>query len=408
MSSLIFKKMGIAFVPAFFWLSSIPQAFIIHRTDMQIPDSSVRSALTPCLRVVLKLGTNILRHVSGSVDEERMAKVGEAATELRARGIEVLIVSSGAIGLGMGRLGMETRPSKLPELQACASIGQTVLMENWRRCFEPHSINVAQVLLTREDVRGRKRHLAVHDTLEKLVSLGVIPIINENDTVSAEEIKFGDNDVLSALVSSLVKADLLVILSTAPGLVDREHGGHIIPVVHKITPEIRALAGGSESSTSVGGMITKLDAARIAITSGCTVFIGSGADPSIMTDIIEGRATGTYFPSKRKSIESKKSWIAFFESPKGTILVDDGARHAVLEDGSSLLPKGITGIDGSFEAGTVVNIRTDGQTFARGISSFSSQELLRVIGKDSMQISKLYPERKHCEAVHRDDLVLMQ
>jgi glutamate 5-kinase len=365
------------------------------------------SPLSHCKRAVLKLGTNILRLGDGTVNEERMAKVGKAVDDMRKAGMEVVIVSSGAIGLGMGRLGLSRRPTRLQELQACAAIGQTILMQTWQRSFEPFGITVAQVLLTREDVRGRKRHLAVHDTLDHLLSLGVVPIINENDTVSADEIKFGDNDILSSLVAILVKADLLAILSTAPGLIDRGAGGFIIPVVHEITPEIRALAGGSESSTSVGGMITKLDAAQIATSSGCTVFIGSGFDPAIVAEMLKGRAIGTYFPAGDRNIHSKKRWIAFFESPKGTLFADAGARKAVVEGGSSLLPKGLTGIEGAFESGDVVNIRSDGGTFARGICGYSSGELLKVLGKSSSDIRSIFPERKHCEAVHRDALVLL-
>lgn len=375
---------------------------------MQTPESDSQIVPNPCRRIVLKLGTNILRHKSGGVDEERMTGIGMAVNALRQKGIQVVVVSSGAIGLGMGRLGMEKRPTRLEELQSCAAIGQNILMQTWQRAFEPYKITIAQVLLTREDVRGRKRHLAVHDTLDHLLSLGVIPVINENDTVSTDEIKFGDNDILSALVASLAKADLLAILSTAPGLIDRSTSWEIIPVVREITPEIRAMAGGSESATSVGGMITKLDAARLATASGCTVFIGSGSDPSIVERILEGTAKGTYFPSAHKGIQSRKRWIAFFESPKGTLFVDEGACKAVSEGGSSLLPKGITGIEGRFESGEIVNIRSNGSTFARGICSYSSDELLRVVGRDSDEIRHIWPDRKHCEAVHRDSLALLQ
>jgi glutamate 5-kinase len=375
---------------------------------MQTPDTTAASPLAHCKRIVLKLGSNILRLGDGSVNEERMAKVGKAVDDLRKTGHEVVIVSSGAIALGMGKLNIGKRPVKLPELQGCAAIGQTILMQTWERSFEPFGITVAQVLLTREDVRGRKRHLAVHDTLEHLLSIGVIPIINENDTVSTDEIKFGDNDILSALVASLVKADLLAILSTAPGLMDRENGNAIIPLVQEITPEIRALAGGSETTTSVGGMVTKLDAASLATASGCTTFIGSGFDPAIVALLMQGQAVGTYFPAKSNAIHSRKRWIAFFESARGTIYVDEGAKNAVVKKGSSLLPKGITGIEGSFDQGCVINIKADGNTFARGISAFSSAELLRVIGLGTDEIKRIYPDRKHCEAIHRDSLVLMQ
>lgn len=371
-----------------------------------MPDKELQP-LVNCRRAVLKLGTNILRASDGTVDEVRMTHVGQAVEALRAQGVEVIIVSSGAIGLGMGRLGLTRRPSKLPELQACAAIGQTILMETWQRAFAPAGLTVAQVLLTREDVRGRKRHLAVHDTLEKLLALGVIPIINENDTVSADEIKFGDNDILGALVASLVKAELLVILSTAPGLIDREGTGQIVRVVHEITPEIRAMAGGSETATSVGGMTTKIEAAQLATTSGCGVFIGSGYDAAILGAIFDGSAEGTFFAPRQRGLHSRKRWIAFFERPSGTLFVDDGARHAVADGGSSLLPKGITGFEGTFETGDIVNIRANGTTFARGICTYSSAELLQVLGRGSADIRPIFPDRKHFEAVHRDSLVLL-
>lgn len=363
--------------------------------------------LKNCKRAVLKLGTNILRADDGSVDESRMGSVGRIVASLRERGVEIVIVSSGAIGLGMGKLGLKRRPTKLPELQACAAIGQTILMETWQRSFAPHGLTVAQVLLTREDVRGRKRHLAVHDTMEKLLTLGTIPIVNENDTVSADEIKFGDNDILSALVASLIKAELLVILSTAPGLVDREGTGEIVRVVEEITPEIRAMAGGSETATSVGGMITKIDAAQLATTSGCGVFIGSGYRPEILDEIFEGNADGTFFVPQKRGLQSKKRWIAFFERPQGTLMVDEGARSAVVADGSSLLPRGITGFEGDFRKGAIVNIRQNGETFARGVSTYSSDELKAVIGRGTSELKTTFPDRKHFEAVHRDSLVLL-
>lgn len=361
----------------------------------------------PCHRAVLKLGTNILRGEDGRVDEVRLAGVGEAVAGLRARGIEVLIVSSGAIGLGMGKLGMSRRPTRLPDLQACAAIGQTILMDTWQRSFAPYGISVAQILLTREDVRGRRRHVAVLNTLERLLSLGVIPIINENDTVSADEIKFGDNDVLSALVASLVRADLLAILSTAPGLVDRTGTGEIVPVVEEITPGIRAMAGGSETATSVGGMITKLDAADIATASGCAVYIGSGYEPTAISQVIDGHGAGTYFVPSEKGMQGRKRWIAFFQRPRGVIQVDAGARRALEQAGSSLLPKGIVGCEGDWEAGAVVNIREGNSPVGRGVCAYSSEELRRVIGQDSTQIRALFPGRRHFEAIHRDSLVLL-
>lgn len=357
-------------------------------------------------RLIIKLGTNILRESSGDIHRARLAGIAGQVAALKGRGIEVVIVSSGAIGLGMGKLGLEKRPHKLEGLQACAAIGQTLLMQTWQGCFDAHQLTVGQVLLTREDVRGRKRHVAVMDTLQKLLSYGVVPIINENDTVSAEEIKFGDNDQLAALVACLLKADLLLILSTIPGLMNLETH-EVVAVVPEITESIKSLAATTHSQTSTGGMISKLEAAEIATRAGTGVFIGSGADPAIISRLLAGQNEGTYFVPQKGTLQSRKRWIAFFERPTGIIKVDSGARKALREEGASLLAKGITGSSGNFAADEVVSIATSkGGIFARGISRFSSVELQDIYGLSSADIKKKYPGR-HAEVVHRDALVLL-
>lgn len=359
-------------------------------------------------RAVLKLGTGLLTSGKAELDTARLHRIGEQVAALREKGIEVVIVSSGAIGLGMGQLRLTERPADLPTLQACAAIGQAILMDLWRRAFAPCGSMVAQILLTHEDVRSRQRHLAVRATFERLISLGVIPVVNENDTVSADEIKFGDNDKLSALVASLVDADLLVILSTVAGLLDYDQGGRLIPFVEQITPEIEALAGGTTNPKAVGGMRSKISAARIATQSGCGVFIGSGDDPALLLHLFAGRAVGTFFAPHRLPLHSRKRWLAFFQQPRGTVRIDAGAAEALAKRGSSLLARGLTTVEGFFQSGEIVNIADpEGRVLARGVCQYSSAEAGQISGKTSDEIRTLFPDRHHTEVVHRDSLVLL-
>ncbi len=363
--------------------------------------------LTP-RRIVVKLGTGILTSESGKIDTARIADICRQVNEIRNSGIQVIIVSSAAIGLGMARLGLKRRPRKLERLQACAAIGQTILIQLWQSGFEPFGTNVAQLLVTRDDLRSRSRHIAAMNTFNHILSEGVVPIVNENDSVSAEEIKFGDNDVLSAMVASLTGAGFLFILSTAPGLIDRDGEKTVVPVVEKITPEIERMAGGTTSATAVGGMITKIEAARIANRSGCGVFIGSGAEPDILLRLMRGESTGTFFVPSGLPMEAKKRWLAFFERPCGTVIVDNGAGKALREQGSSLLAIGVRGVDGSFDAGDIVNIASsDREIFARGVSRYPSTEIRGILGKDANGIRELYPKRTRLEVIHRNALVLL-
>jgi glutamate 5-kinase len=363
-------------------------------------------------RVVVKLGTGVLTSGIGQLDTGRIADVCAQIAALRASGSEVIVVSSGAVGLGMGRLGLKRRPAEVTKKQACAAIGQSLLMQTWQRGFEPHGATVAQVLLTHDDLRERGRHLNVKATLEQLLAFGVIPIINENDTVSAAEIralsKFGDNDTLSALVASLLHAQYLVILSTAPGLIDLRGTGLIVPVVEKITAEIEAMAGGTTSETAVGGMISKITAARLATKAGCGVFIASGAEPEILSRIFGGRNPGTFFAPSGLPLEAKKLWLAYFQRPEGAIAVNVCAVPVLRDQGRSLLAVGVTGARGSFSAGDIVDILgPDDVVVARGISSFDHSEIDHVAGKTSDELRRLYPDRKRLEVVHRNDLVLL-
>ncbi len=359
-------------------------------------------------RVVVKLGTGVLTSGVGQLDTARIAAVCAGLAALRRGGTEVIVVSSGAVGLGMGRLGLKKRPAGLAQKQACAAVGQSLLMQTWQRGFEPHALTVAQVLLTHEDLRERARHLGVKACLQCILDYDAIPVINENDTVSAAEIKVGDNDTLSAMVASLVGAQYLVMLSTAPGLIDQQGTGLIVPVVEKITPAIEAMAGGTTSETATGGMVSKISAARLATKAGCGVFIASGAEPDILARLFSGRSPGTFFVPSGLPMESRKRWLTWFQRPAGVIQVNATAVPVLREQGRSLLPVGVTGSRGTFAAGDVVDLAgPDGKIFARGETAFADTEISSIAGRSTDQLKPLYPGRKRLEVIHRNNLVLL-
>ncbi len=356
-------------------------------------------------RLVVKLGTGVLAPTPGKIETTRLRTLAESILALREEGLEVILVSSGAVGLGMGRLGLEERPADLATLRACAAVGQSLLMNVWREVLEPIGLVTAQILLTREDFRSRKSSMNVGDTLKRLLEQGSVPIVNENDSVSDEEIRFGDNDVLSALLASLWKAEMLAILSTAPGLMTNIEGGEVIPFVAEITPSIEAMAEGTRSSTAVGGMVTKIEAAKIATKSGCAVFVGKGENSFELSSILAGDADGTFFAPAGIGLNERKKWLAFFPEPTGTLVIDAGASQAIMHGGKSLLAKGLVSFRGEMSRADVVAIENPlGETIARGICRFNSQELDQVKGKDNAEILKLFPRRTRAEIVHRDHL----
>ncbi len=367
---------------------------------------------SPPRRVVVKLGTGVLTSGIGQLHTARIAGVCAQIAALRSQGTEVIIVSSGAVGLGMGRLGLKKRPVEVSKKQACAAVGQSLLMQTWQAGFTPHGLTVAQVLLTHEDLRSRERYLSVTKTLEALIAYGTIPVINENDTVSAAEIqallKFGDNDTLAAMVASFARAQYLFILSTIPGLIDLKGTQQIVPVVARITPEIEAMAGGTTSETATGGMISKISAAKLATRAGCGVFIASGAEPAILSRLLAGHGPGTFFVPSGLPLEARKRWLAYFQRPAATIFVNPCAVPVLREQGRSLLAIGVTHATGDFSAGDVVNIAgPEGTLIARGQAAFGSADLSAIAGKKGEAIAALFPGRKHLEVVHRNDLVLL-
>ncbi|MFP4165705.1 MAG: glutamate 5-kinase [Opitutales bacterium] len=364
--------------------------------------------LTQAKRIVVKLGTGVLTSGIGELDTARIASLCRQLGHLRRRGIQIVIVSSGAVGLGMGKLGLERRPRELASLQACAAVGQSILINTWQKGFDPDGLTVAQVLLTREDLRAHHRHTAVFNTLERLLARGTVPVVNENDTVSAAEIKFGDNDTLSALVASVIQADLLFILSNIPGLIDRKGSGEVVPHIPKITPKIEAMAEGTRHTTSVGGMVSKINAAKIAHRTGCGVFIGSGGDEALFEKLLSGETTGTYIDPSPTPIKAHKRWLAIQDNIEGTLTIDAGAAEAVLHKGKSLLAAGVSACSGDFEAGDLVRILSpDNKPIAHGIVGFSSEDLQDLSDTGPASSVPATPQLASTVVVHRDNLVLL-
>ena len=359
-------------------------------------------------RIVIKLGTGILTKGIGNVDTDKIGTICSQVAALRQRGIQPLIVSSGAIGMGMGILGLQARPKTIAKQQACAAVGQSRLIQCWQDGLKPYGIVAGQILLTHEGLRIRNRYVNAKATIEQLLAYDVVPIINENDSVSSYEIRFGNNDILGAMVASLSDADQLYILSTVAGLIDMEGTGQVIPVVERLTPEIEALAHDTTSATAVGGMISKLQAVKLATESGCTTFIADGSAKDIILRILDGEQAGTRFEPSPSPMGSRKRWLAYFQRPSGAISVDDGAAAAIIQKDRSLLAAGVTGCTGHFTPGDVIDIvNANGETIARGETKFSNAEIGRIANKSAAELNALYPERSRLEVVHRDALVLL-
>jgi glutamate 5-kinase len=356
-----------------------------------------RSLLKSAARVVVKLGTGVLTDANKLIDPQQLEQLVAQVAALRKSGKEIVLVTSGAVGAGMGALGYASRPTDLAEKQACAAVGQSRLMAAYDKLFAVHGLLVAQVLLTHDDLEHHERHLNARNTLVTLLQRGVIPIINENDAVSFTEIKFGDNDKLSALVASLLPADLLVILTTVDGVIENfgAKNARLLPVIEEINPAVEKMAGGTTSETAVGGMKSKIDAAKIVIRSGIPLVIASGKKKTALVRVANGEEEGTLFIAPPTKMQGRKRWIAFFHHPKGTLFVDNGAKKALRENGKSLLPPGVNRCEGKFAADDVVRIcDLDGTEFARGIARFSAREI------NSGKLARVV-------IIHRDDLVIL-
>jgi glutamate 5-kinase len=348
-------------------------------------------------RLVVKVGTGVITDSRNQLDPARMEPLVSQVASQRKAGREVALVSSGAVGAGMGILGYHRRPAQLAQMQACAAVGQSRLMAVYADLFARFELSVAQVLLTHEDLRHHERHLNARNTLVTLLENGIIPVINENDVVSFTELKFGDNDTLSALVGCLLPADLVVILTSVEGMMENfgRTDSKTISTIKQIDETIERLAGRTQHAASVGGMTSKVQAAKITVRSGIPMVIASGSKPGVLDRILSGEEEGTLFVPQSRKLKGRKRWIAFFHHPRGTLFVDDGARKALRELGKSLLPPGVTACEGGFAAGDVVRIcDANGTEFARGITSHSAEEIR------NQNLARV-------ELIHRDNLVIL-
>lgn len=356
--------------------------------------------------IVIKIGTATLSSKTRSIERQVLKDLVRQTCAIIDKGIKVVLVTSGAIGAGMGILGLKRRPKNLRELQAVAAIGQSQLMKFYDEDFKGHGRMAGQVLLTREDLEDRKRYINAENTICTILEYGAVPIINENDTVSADEIKFGDNDTLASLVTNLLGADLLIILSDVDGLYGAKGG--VIDIVKEITSEIEELARGTDKETSVGGMATKIRAAKVVTESGIPLVIANGRTGNVLLRLLDREKIGTLFIPKLNKMAAKKRWIAFSSRSKGAVFVDVGARHAVSEKHKSLLASGITGVEGDFEAGDIVSIKdSEAKDFARGLVNYSSREIEKIKGAKSKEIGSRLGYKYYDEVIHRDNLVIV-
>jgi len=358
-----------------------------------------RIELSRCCRLVVKVGTSQLTNARNHVDPEKMKAVAGQIARVRKSGREVLLVTSGAVGIGLGLTGKTEYPKGVSERQALAAMGQSQLMHMYETCFRPHALPIGQVLLTAQDLHARERYLNVRNTFLKLLELGAVPIVNENDTVSVDEIKFGDNDTLSANVALAAGADLLVLLTDTDGLFDNNpklvKGARRIGEIKKIDDRVASLARGTDKVTAIGGMETKIAAARIATTAGVPVVIARGSDPDVLMDVLSGADIGTFFHPSARGLNQKERWIAHTRKKPGSITVDRGCRAAILK-GASILPVGVTAAKGNFGKGDSIRVLDDrGIEIGTGLSNYNAMEFKTVMGR-----------KKKEEIIHTDNFVL--
>jgi len=371
-----------------------------------------RKILGKARRIVVKVGSSILASVDKGLHYEAFSRLTKEISDLKRQGCEIVLVSSGAIAAGMEKLGYKTRPQAITQKQATAAVGQTRLMNIYEDYFSRYQQMVAQVLLTHDDLSHRRRFLNARNTLLTLLELGIIPIINENDTVVVDEIKFGDNDNLSALITNLIGADLLVILTDIDGLCDSDPrvnpNAKCIPLVEDIDGDIEGIIGETKNEMSVGGMTSKIQAARKASRFGIPTVVARGTKDGILHQILRGKEIGTLILPKGEALSSRKHWIAFNPKPKGDLIVDEGAKKAVVQRGKSLLPSGVVKIKGSFDRGDLVTcVGPRGKEFARGLVNYSASELEKIKGLRSDRIEIALGYKYSDEVIHRNDLVVL-
>jgi glutamate 5-kinase len=371
-----------------------------------------QEVVTQARTVVVKVGTNVLAAADGRLDPARLQGLADQIQRIRSTGRQVALVSSGAIGAGLGRLGLGKRPSDLRHLQACAAIGQSFLMRAYQECLDRHGTNTAQILLTAGDFDSRPRYLNVRNTILTLFEWNVLPIINENDTVSVAEIKFGDNDHLAAMVTNLLQASLLILLTVVDGLYPADPSSDPtakkLDTVPLIDASIMDLAGGGTSSLGTGGMRSKLRAARLATAAGESVIMANGTTPGVLDAIFACEPVGTLFLPHGGSVPAWKRWLGYTARPKGRFFLDAGAQGAVKDKGRSLLPIGVLKVQGHFNKGDVIALcDCDGHEFARGLTNYSAGDAQRIVGLRTEQIGEVLGAVPYEEIVHRDNLVVI-
>ena len=373
------------------------------------PDT--RSVIAAARRLVVKVGSSLVTNEGRGLDDAAISRWGEQVAQLRAMGKQVVMVSSGAVAEGMKRLGWTKRPHEVHELQAAAAVGQMGLAQVYESCWQAHGLQTAQVLLTHEDLADRRRYLNARSTLLTLLQLSVVPIINENDTVATDEIKFGDNDTLGALVANLIDADALIILTDQQGLFTadprKDPSATLLTTVAAGDPQLEKMAGGAGSSIGRGGMITKVLAARRAASSGAHTVVASGREPDVLARLASGEPVGTQFVAQMPRMAARKQWLADHLQLRGSVRLDAGATRALTQDGKSLLPIGVVEVSGDFERGEVVALLDpDGVEIARGLINYSSSESRLLMRRPSSDIESILGFVEEPELVHRDNLVL--
>jgi glutamate 5-kinase len=381
-----------------------------------VTDLVRQEIMTAADTVVVKVGSRVLTREDGALDDSRVAAVADQLARLRLDGRKVVLVSSGAVAAGIGRLGWKRRPTDLAELQAAAAVGQSRLIESYNKALAPHGLNAAQILLTAEDLQHRTRYLNTRNTLNALFRCGAIPIINENDTVAVDElqISFGDNDRLAALVTNLLRAPLMILLSDVEGVYDRnpaEEGAKLMSVITHLDAAdsyAKDAVGPARIQLSRGGMGSKLRAARIAAAAGESVVIAAGRRPNVLLDILAGAEVGTLILAEGRTVASRKRWIGWSATPRGKLLLDAGAANAVQANGKSLLAVGVRGVEGNFAKGDVVSLCDPvGREFARGLTNYASNQMTTIAGQPTDRIAELLGHCPYDEVVHRDNLVVL-
>lgn len=371
-----------------------------------------REVVDSARTLVLKVGTNVLARPDDTLDTDRITALAAQIHRVIASGRKVVVVSSGAVGAGMGILGLKKRPGDLPHLQAAAATGQAHLMRCWNEALRKHGYHAAQILLTANDFRHRARYLNIRNTINTLFEYGVVPVINENDTVSIEEIKFGDNDRLAAMVTHLLHEPLLVILSVVDGLFDGDPGkasSRVISLVDEWKDDLLQMASKTQSTRGTGGMPSKLESVRMATAVGECVIIANGTDPAILDRIFAAEEVGTLFLAKGRNVPALKRWIGYTVRPKGKFHLDAGAVRAIEQQGKSLLAAGIQRIEGRFEKGEVVSLLDpDGVEFARGLTNYDAPLTARIAGKRTADVKQILGDVPYVEVIHRDNLAVVR